>query len=73
MEMEIAIKEWKVVERDGVLNLTGKYAAMVGNKEIAVQSFNDEYGGAKINFTGDLLLQVGSLTDEIKTSIKDSF
>lgn len=71
--MDLKLKSWKMGELDGQTVIQGEYAVMLNDKEVATQHFNEGYSTTPITFPRELTDKVKALTDEISTSIKDSF
>ena len=73
METRIVVKEWKIETRNDKPVITGTYAVMLGDKEIAKQEFNNQFGGTEIQFDKEINEAVKNLTVSIKQSIEELF
>ena len=71
MEVQFSLKDWKVIqdEKTKLPRLVGHFAVVMGEKEIATQSFNDGYGSKDIPFTGELINKIMCLENDIKNEL----
>lgn len=68
MDVQFSLKTWKVVqdEKTKIPKLCGHFAVVMGEKEIATQSFNEGYGSKEIPFTGELISKIMDIESLIK-------
>lgn len=65
MEVKIVLQNWEVTKQSktNLPTVAGRYAIMVGNKEIASQKFNEGYDSKEISFSGELISALKGLED----------
>ena len=72
MDVQLVLKNWEIV-RDEKLKkprVTGKYAVMMGDKEIATQEFNGPYGSKDIPFSEATVEAIAGLEVAIKAELE---
>ena len=72
MEVTLSLKHWKVAQDDKTKMpiIQGSYSLMMGEKEIAVQGFNDGYHSKELPFSGDTMAAILKVEAVIKDEIQ---
>jgi hypothetical protein len=74
MEVNIALKSWKVLEAEGMRNICGEFVVKAGATEISTQQFNEGYGNqTKVIFSTKLTAEAEALTEKIAQELTDNF
>ena len=67
--MEIKCKDWKIEKGQ----IAGTYSVMAGEKEVATNSFNSQYGGEKIGFSAKTMKLAKELDTLVNEEIENNF
>ncbi len=72
MQVNLVLKSWKVVqdEKSKLPRIVGLFSVMMGEKEIASQSFNEGYNSKEIPFSGDTINALINVESIIKTELE---
>jgi len=72
MQCQLVLKSWKVVqdEKTKLPKVAGKYAVMMGDREIASQDFNDGYSAKEVPFSADTVKAIMGVENIIKTELE---
>jgi len=72
MNVTLSLKNWSIIqdEKTKLPKVCGKYAVMMGEKEVAVQEFNSGYSAKDLGFSGELIKCVMATESLIRTEIE---
>jgi hypothetical protein len=72
MQVTLTLKRWKVSvdEKTKLPKLSGAFALLMGDKEIANQDFNDGYNSKEIPFSSDLINKLVALEADVKLEME---
>ncbi len=72
MDVTLSLKNWKVEQDDEskLPRIKGAYSVMMGEKEIATQSFNDGYNAKNIPFSGEAMEAIMAAEVIIKAELQ---
>lgn len=74
MEMDIVVKEWKMLIGEKKLKtIGGTYQVKMNSLVVSESSFNDGYQTTDINIPADILLEVEAIDAKVRQAIIDNF
>jgi hypothetical protein len=74
MEMDIVIKEWKMITKDTKQKtIGGTYQVKMGNTVVSESTFNDGYQTTDISIPADILAKVEAFDAELREAIIKNF
>ena len=74
MKMKIKNLDWYIRTRDDdTKTVSGTYAVMGGDKQVATQDFNDTYGSCDIAIPDNLISRLETIGEEVEKIIEENF
>jgi hypothetical protein len=72
VQVQLVLKNWSISrdEKTKLPTICGKYAVMMGDKEIATQHFNDGYNCKELPFSNEAIAAVRGLEKIISTELE---
>jgi hypothetical protein len=73
MHVNINMKKWEVVEKEGAKTIAGEFEIKAGATVVSVQDFNEGYRCTKLIFPTEILMEAEKLGEKIAAHVTKHF